>query len=193
MSGVISVSPRWSGKQISLFHHAKKVQLNHRHAWADPSMYSHGSVRRNSCERTKFSIEAKALKRSKDTGLLQCITGGTSSYWGHAVLEGQKTPVPEYYSSVSFTQVLIIPMSPSVCSRRFFMGCIEVKVSSHTGCMWGRTGLKVWCSRLTLGRNWDHYQHLSGSDFILHQHIMAWKKTTLKEFLCAISFAFWVG
>lgn len=133
--------------------------------------------------------------------LLQCVAGGTPWCWGHAVLEGQKTSVSEHDSSVSFTEVLIILMSPSVCSRRFFMGCIQGKVSSHTGCTWRRTGLKVRCSGLCLPY-WlweeilrDHYQYLSGKLLWFHiaptHHNL--KKTALKGFVCAIFFAFWVG
>ena len=58
-------------KPILLSPYSKKAQqLNHRHAWADPSVYSHGSGSTNSCLSVTSSIEAKALKRSKDTGLL---------------------------------------------------------------------------------------------------------------------------
>lgn len=63
-------------KSVSLSHHAKKAQqLNHRHAWADPFAYSHESISTNSCLSATSSVEAKALKRSEDTGLLQYVSG----------------------------------------------------------------------------------------------------------------------
>lgn len=140
---------------------------------------------------------SQGLEEKKDTGLLHILLGELLDLEGMLSLRGFCV---EYYSSVSFTQVLIILMSPSVCSRRFFMGCIEVKVSSHTGCTWGRTGLKVWRSRLSLPYwLWEETEIIINicqgncSDFTLHQHIMAWKKTALKGFLCSVSFAFWVG
>lgn len=54
-------------KPVSLSYHAKKAQqLHRRHAWAGPSVCSHESVSTNSCLGVTSSVEAKALKRSKD-------------------------------------------------------------------------------------------------------------------------------